>query len=95
MTELLKQAQYKPMEVSEQVVLLFAATSPEGFIDALPVSALKRYETEMFAFLRSQKASLLEDLKTAVFKTDLKKKDDPVRVALVAALNEFKALFVV
>jgi F-type H+-transporting ATPase subunit alpha len=95
LTELLKQGQYSPLEVHKQVVLLFAATAPEAFIDALPVSALRRYESELFAFLASQKAQLLKDLEVAVHKTDLKKKDDPVRQALVAALTEFKAIFVV
>ncbi len=93
LTELLKQPQYSPMQVHEQVILMFAATAAEGFIDHLPVAALRRYEQELFAFLRNQKASLLEDLKVGVTKSDLKKKDDPLRAALVAALNEFKALF--
>ena len=35
----------------------------------------------------------METMREAVFKTDLKKKDDPVRVELVAALTEFKSLF--
>ena len=93
LTELLKQPQYAPMQVHEQVVLMFAATAAEGFIDHLPVASLRRYEQELFAFLRNQKASMMEDLKNGVTKTDLKKKDDPYRVALVAALSEFKALF--
>jgi F-type H+-transporting ATPase subunit alpha len=93
LTELLKQGQYSPLDVSTQVILLFAATAPEGFIDHLPVSALRRYEGELFAFLRTQRPQLIEDMKVAVHKTDLKKKDDPARLALVAALTEFKTLF--
>jgi F-type H+-transporting ATPase subunit alpha len=93
LTELLKQAQYAPLDVASQVILLFAATAPEGFIDHLPVSALKRYEQELFAFLRDQKPDVMATMKTAVLKTDLKKKDDPARVALAAALTEFKSLF--
>ncbi|MSQ83273.1 MAG: F0F1 ATP synthase subunit alpha [Myxococcales bacterium] len=93
LTELLKQDQYSPFDVSSQVILLFAATAPEGFIEHLPVSALRRYESELLAFLRSQKPHVVEMMKTAVFKTDLKKKDDEARQALAAALTEFKALF--
>ena len=93
LTELLKQGQYQPLSAANQVILLFAATVAEGFIDHLPVSALRRYETELFAWLRSHKQQLLADLEIGVHKTDLKKKDDPLRVALVAALTEFKSLF--
>ena len=94
LTELLKQGQYQPQDVVSQVILIFAATAPEGFIDNLPVSALRRYEKEMQAFMRDQKPQVLEQLQTGVLKSDLKKKDDPIRAALVAALTEFKALFV-
>jgi F-type H+-transporting ATPase subunit alpha len=93
LTEMLKQGQYQPLDVALQVVIVFAGTAPEGFVDHLPVSALKRYEQELFAFLRSQKSDFLDRLQVAVTKTDLKKKDDPVRQELVAALTEFKNLF--
>jgi F-type H+-transporting ATPase subunit alpha len=93
LTELLKQGQYQPLDVVSQVVLMFAATAPEGFIDHLPVAALKRFEQEMYAFLRDQKPQLMQDLKVGVTKSDLKKKDDPLRAALVQALTEFKGLF--
>ena len=93
LTELLKQGQYNPLDVTSQVILLFAATAPEGFIDHLPVPSLRRYEQELFAFLRTQKPQVLEMLKIAVHKTDLKKQNDEARQALVAALTEFKALF--
>jgi F-type H+-transporting ATPase subunit alpha len=93
LTELLKQGQYQPRSVVEQVILLFAATAPENFIEHLPVPSLLRYEKELFAYLRTQHAEVMKMMETAVHKTDLKKKDDPARAALVAALTEFKALF--
>src|SRR5437868_5691139 len=53
MTELLKQAQYSPLSMEEQVVVIFAGTN--GFIDDYPVAALTRYEKEMLSFLKSRK----------------------------------------
>ena len=61
MTELLKQAQYSPLPMEEQVVVLFAGTN--GFIDDYPVSALGRYEIELLAFMRSRKQDVLDGLR--------------------------------
>ncbi len=93
MVELLKQGQYKPLEVSKQVVLIFCATAKEGFLDHLPPSALGRYEIELFAWLESNKADLMSDLRGGVLKSDLKKESDPLRQRLVAALADFGVLF--
>ncbi|MEM9490731.1 MAG: F0F1 ATP synthase subunit alpha, partial [Myxococcota bacterium] len=58
MTELLKQAQYSPMSMEEQVVVIFAGTN--GFIDDYPLNVLGRYEKEMLAFMRSRKKDILD-----------------------------------
>jgi len=49
LTELLKQGQYEPLSVEKQVLILFAATN--GFVDAVPVSSVRRYETELYSFV--------------------------------------------
>src|SRR5690606_21886300 len=49
MTEMLKQAQYSPLSMEEQVVVLFAGIN--GFIDDYPVDALGRYEKELLSFM--------------------------------------------
>ena len=59
-TELLKQGQYEPLPVEKQVLILFAATS--GFIDALPVDSLGRYERELYAFVDSKKRDFMKEL---------------------------------
>ncbi len=59
-TELLKQGQYEPLPVEKQVLILFAATS--GFIDALPVDSLGRYERELYAFVDSKKRDFMTEL---------------------------------
>src|SRR5687767_11507654 len=60
MTELLKQGQYAPLKMEEQVVVLYAATN--GFVDDYPVAVLGRYESELLSFLKSRKADILTEL---------------------------------
>ena len=61
MVELLKQDQYSPLQMEEQVVVLFAGIN--GFVDDYPVSELKRYETELISFLKSSKSEVLDAVK--------------------------------
>jgi F-type H+-transporting ATPase subunit alpha len=63
MTELLKQAQYSPLSMEEQVVVIFAGTN--GFVDDYPVAALGRYEKELLAFVRARHKDLLEAIRTS------------------------------
>jgi len=86
LVEILKQGQYKPMTVEKQVIIIFAATN--GYVDAYPVSALKKYEEELLAFIESRHADLLSDLR------DKKALDDTVKPKLKKALEDFKGLFV-
>src|SRR5512134_2198669 len=51
-TEILKQDQYQPMAVEKQIAVIFAATN--GFLDALPVTDCRRYETELATFVESK-----------------------------------------
>jgi F-type H+-transporting ATPase subunit alpha len=60
MTELLKQGQYVPLPVEKQVLILFAGAN--GFVDALPLSALDRYERELYAFVEAKHPELLSGL---------------------------------
>jgi len=62
MTELLKQGQYVPLPVEQQVLILFAGAN--GFVDALPLSALDRYERELYAFVEAKHPELLADLRS-------------------------------
>jgi F-type H+-transporting ATPase subunit alpha len=61
-TEMLKQGQYQPMPMEEQVVSIYAATPPPGrksWVRDYPVEDLGRYERELLAHLRSSEAALL------------------------------------
>jgi F-type H+/Na+-transporting ATPase subunit alpha len=84
MIEILKQDQYQPLPVARQVALIFAAS--QGFIDDVPVASVRRFETELFAFLERKP----EALKAVQEKKTL---DDDVKRKLTDALTEFKAGF--
>ena len=60
LTELLKQPQYQPLSVAEQIAVVFAGT--KGFLDDLPVERITRFEHEFLMFLRAERKQLLEDL---------------------------------
>ncbi|MDI3269939.1 MAG: F0F1 ATP synthase subunit alpha [Bacillota bacterium] len=61
LTELLKQPQYAPMPVEEQVVSLFAGT--RGYIDDLPLEQVLPFEKGLLSYLRAEKAEILKTIK--------------------------------
>jgi len=85
LVELLKQDQYKPMDMMDQVISIFAGT--QGFLDDLPVSAARKFEAELLAFIRNRHADLLKRISAA---RDLADQD---RAELKQAVTEFKATF--
>ncbi|MEQ1820184.1 MAG: F0F1 ATP synthase subunit alpha [Terricaulis sp.] len=86
LTELLKQPQFSPVPVEEQVVLIYAGT--RGYLDKVEVANIGRYERELTAWLRAKKADLL---KAIVDKKDIGK--DGIEDKIKAALEEFTATF--
>ncbi len=68
LTELLKQPQYKPMPVEEQVLVIYAATN--GHVDHLPVAALNRWESELLDYFHSKHQNVLDDIKSVGKLTD-------------------------
>ena len=85
LVELLKQGQYEPIPVEKQILIIFAGTN--GFVDYLPVTALKKYEQELFSFVESKHEDLLADI--------LKKRelDDDLRERISKTLEEFQGVF--
>jgi F-type H+-transporting ATPase subunit alpha len=61
MTELLKQGQYVPMPVEEQVAIIYAGVN--GFLDELPVDSVQKFEKEFFQFVRTQHPEILAEIK--------------------------------
>src|SRR5580765_5282356 len=62
MVELLKQGQFVPMPMEQQVVVIYAGTN--GFVDDYPVAVLGRYEQELLSFVKSRKKDVLDELKS-------------------------------
>jgi len=85
LTELLKQPQFSPMPVEEQVASIFAGTN--GFIDSVDVTAVTRYEAAMLAYLRSDHPKILKAIR------DTKQLDDDTAAKLKDALTEFGKTF--
>jgi F-type H+-transporting ATPase subunit alpha len=85
MMEILKQDQYQPMPVEEQVAVLYAGT--KGLLDSIPVDDIKRFESEYLEFLRASKSDLLSSIK------EKKALDDDLENKLQAAVEEFKKSF--
>src|SRR5690348_124855 len=62
LTELLKQPQYTPYPIEEQVVAIY--TGVKGYLDKLPVNAVQRFEGEFLRLMRGKHADLLEAIRT-------------------------------
>lgn len=60
LTELLKQPQYSPMKVEEQVVSIYAAGN--GYFDTVPVANMQAAEQELLSFVKKTKPTLLESI---------------------------------
>jgi len=85
--ELLKQGQYVPMPVEEQVASIFAAVN--GFLDSLPVEKVDEFEANWLKFLRNKKQELLDTIR------EEKALSDDLVEKLKAACKEFKEGFAV
>ena len=85
LVEMLKQAQYQPQTVEQQVVTIFAATN--GFVDGCEVGSLARFETELFSFMKDRHGALLTEIR------EKKQINDEIKAKLSAAMDEFKGTF--
>jgi F-type H+-transporting ATPase subunit alpha len=89
-TEMLKQKQYSPMAMEEQVISIFACTPREGapsWVREYALGDIQRYEAEMLAWMRANHAGLLEAIRSSG------KLEEATEHKLVAALDAFKAVF--
>ena len=82
LTELLKQGQYVPMPVEEQVAMIHAGTS--GAVDEVPVNRVGEFEKSYLDHLRANHADLLESIRVDTkWSDELKAKFDEVVGAFV------------
>ncbi len=81
MVELLKQPQYQPLHVVDQILSIFAGT--KGFLDRVPVNEVREWERGFLEFIHSKKKSLWDQI------DQTKDLDNQLEQEIRAALKEF------
>jgi F-type H+-transporting ATPase subunit alpha len=85
LVELLKQAQFSPMAVEDQVVAIFLGT--KGHLDSVPVEDVQRFETELLEHVKASHDDILKDIR------ETKKLPEEAEEKLVGVINDFKKGF--
>jgi F-type H+-transporting ATPase subunit alpha len=85
MVEILKQPQYQPLEVIDQIMVIFAANS--GALDSLPANQVQAFEKEFLQYMKDHKAAVRTEL------MEKKELTPELKTALTDAINQFKASF--
>ncbi len=83
MIELLKQDQYMPMPLEDQVIVLYAGSM--GFMDDVDVEKIKEFKEGLLKFVKTNMDSLIKEI------VDRKALDDKIRPKLDKAIEEFKS----
>jgi F-type H+/Na+-transporting ATPase subunit alpha len=92
MVELLKQPQFKPMHVVDQIMVIFAGT--RGYLDKVPVKEVQRWEREFLEFIHAKKKDVWNLLDSNKNNGDaMKKADHETTKAVIAAIEEFNRSF--
>ena len=92
MVELLKQPQYKPMNVVDQIMVIFAGTA--GHLDKIPATDIARWESEFLEFIHTKKKDVWENLDANKNNGDaMKKADNETTKLVVDALQDFNRSF--
>ncbi|MGC6500071.1 MAG: F0F1 ATP synthase subunit alpha [Henriciella sp.] len=85
LTELLKQPQFSPLQMEEQVIVIYAGT--RGYLDSVETRDVTRYEADLLAYLRNDQADLLAKIR------DEKALTDDIESGIKAALDAFSKTF--
>jgi F-type H+-transporting ATPase subunit alpha len=85
MVELLKQPQYQPLEVVDQIMIIYAGNS--GSLDEIPVNRVGAFETEFLQFVRDHKAALRTEI------LEKRELSAELKTTLTDTINQFKATF--
>ncbi|HET6313279.1 MAG TPA: F0F1 ATP synthase subunit alpha [Chloroflexia bacterium] len=80
--EVLKQPQYRPLKVAQQVSIIYAVTN--GYMDDVPVEQIRSWEEQFHSFMGTAHPEVLETITTE------KRLSDETTAALVTAIEEFK-----
>jgi len=85
MVELLKQPQFQPMDVAEQIFSIYAGT--RGHLDDIPVSKVREFETGLIEFLRDRKSDVLKKI------NDVGDLTPEIEELIKSTIGAFKATF--
>ncbi|HVY18609.1 MAG TPA: F0F1 ATP synthase subunit alpha [Bauldia sp.] len=85
LTELLKQPQFSPLKVEEQVAVIFAGVN--GYLDKLPVNKVGEFERGFLALLRTEHKAVLDEIR------DKRELTDSIRASLKSAAESFSKVF--
>jgi len=85
LVEVLKQPQYKPLAVEQQILLIFAGTN--GYLDDYPEEAIPKYESELYQFVASRHPAVFAELK------EKKQISDEFADQVSKVLDEFQNTF--
>jgi F-type H+-transporting ATPase subunit alpha len=85
MVEILKQGQYVPLNVVDEVLIIYAGT--RGFLDKVPRTQVAQWEREYVQFMREQKSEIWKKI------NDTKDLDDAAMESINAAIREFQGQF--
>jgi F-type H+/Na+-transporting ATPase subunit alpha len=85
LVEILKQGQYSPLPVAQQVVIIYAGTN--GYLDAVPVADVGRYQTGLASFMEGKRPGILQRI------AEKKTLDDALKAEVNDALTDYAKLF--
>jgi F-type H+-transporting ATPase subunit alpha len=86
LTEILKQPQYEPVPLEEQVIIIYAGT--HGYCGSVPVDKMRQYEMDLLTLMRAQHPEMGADIATQ------KELSEETEAKLQAALEGFSATWV-
>jgi len=86
MIEILKQDQFSPMGVGNQILMIFAGSN--GYIDDIPVGSVRKFEGELLKYLDHQHPGIKAEIE------EKKSIDDALKAKIQTAIEEFKKTFV-
>jgi F-type H+-transporting ATPase subunit alpha len=85
LTELLKQPQFSPLKMEEQVVVIFAGVN--AYLDPIPVDRVRAFEEGLLGLMRTQYPGILDAIR------DTRDLDDATAAKLKAAVDQYAKTF--
>ena len=85
LVELLKQPQYEPLAVEQQIMIIFAGTT--GLLDDLAVTDVQKFERELYRFVETRHGAVCAAIR------EKQQLDEQLKIDLTAAIKEFAADF--